>query len=299
MSEDFTLVVKKFDPADPRLGRHVLHDSRSLRFLAPRKDPATLTSVRHMVHIPILDQGDVGSCTGHAGTAALGSDPFWTGAQSFLTDPHDPHEYAVMLYSQATMLDPWPGQWEPDDTGSDGLSIAKALKARGLISGYQAATSLEAALTALAQRVVIVGTSWYSGMYEVAADGRMNVSGATLGGHEFALDELDVENERVWMRNSWGESYGLRGRAWMGWEDLRRLLADFGDCTVLIPRDEPAPQPQPTPAPSPAPTPAPTPAPPSPSVSRELAAALRKFVPTKGCPLYLKQAATNYLKENP
>lgn len=298
MSDEFSIVVKRFDPTDPRLGRHVVHDSRSLRYLAPRRDPRTLASVRHRVEIPIIDQGSVGSCTGHAGTAALGSEHFWAAGRDEI-GPGDPHVYAEHLYSAATIIDPWPGQWLPEDTGSDGLSIAKVLKSRGLISGYQHATSLEATLTALAQRVVMIGSSWYSGMYEVAADGRMTVSGDTLGGHEYVLDELDVERQRVWMRNSWGEGYGLRGRAWMTWEDLKRLLADFGDCTVLVPREEPAPTPAPAPPSPPAPTPAPTPAPPAPDASAPLRTALTKFAKTTACPKYLKKAADAWLASFP
>jgi hypothetical protein len=71
--------------------------------------------------------------------------------------------YAEHLYSDATKIDPWTGEWLPDDTGSDGLSIAKVLLTRGLISGYQHATTLEAALTALAQRPVMIGSSWLRG----------------------------------------------------------------------------------------------------------------------------------------
>jgi len=73
----------------------------------------------------------------------------------------------------------------------------------------------------------------------------------------------------------------------MTWEDLGKLLADQGDCTVLVPLTQPPPQPTPEP-----------PAP-KPGTTRELAAALTKFVPTKGCPKYLRDRAQPWLKENP
>lgn len=285
MADDFTLEVRRFDSSDPRLGRHVLHDSRSRRFAAPAKDPRKLTSVRHVVNIPIMDQGNVGSCTGHAGTAAIASDAFWSGGAVVLQD-QDPHEYAVGLYSEATRLDPWPGQYTPDDTGSDGLSIAKALQGRGLISGYEHAFSLEAALTALAERVVLIGSSWLQNMYDVGPDGRLNVDGPSVGGHEYALDELDVPRQRVWMRNSWGDGWGQSGRAWMTWDDLGRLLADDGDCTVLTPVTEPAPQPQPV---------VPTPDPEPDDTNRKLAGALLKILDNRNCPRYLKAPARAWL----
>ena len=59
-----------------RLGRHVRHDPRSLAYQVAAVDPATLTSVRHVRGIPVLDQGDLGSCTGNAAEGCLGSAPF-------------------------------------------------------------------------------------------------------------------------------------------------------------------------------------------------------------------------------
>lgn len=293
MTTDYTLKVRRFQPGDPRLGRHVVHDSRSLRYLVRAADPATLKSVRHHINIGIMDQGDLGSCTGHAGTNALASDPFWPASKDAI-GPGDPHAYALHLYADATAMDPWPGQYTPDDTGSDGLSIAKVLQTRGLISGYQHATSLEATLTALADRVVIVGTSWLNGMYDPDSTGKLTVSGATAGGHEYALDELDVERQRVWMRNSWSDTWGVQGRAWMSWDDLGKLLADDGDCTVLVPKTEPAPQPAPVPAP------APTPAPGRSKEDATLAAALTRFMRTSSAgPSYLRTAGAAWLKAFP
>lgn len=291
MPDEFTLELKRFDPSDRRLGRHVAHDSRSLRFRAPARDPRKLASVRHRVNIQILDQGFVGSCTGHAGVAVLASDPFWPASEEILGRDRDPHLAAVDLYSEATKIDPWTGTYRPDDTGSDGLSVAKVLHAQGLISGYQHATSLAAVLTALAERVVMIGSSWLEGMYDVAADGHMDVRGLSAGGHEYALDEIDVPNKRVWMRNSWGSSYGLEGRAWMTWDELGRLLADQGDCTVLVPLTEPAPVPVPVPA---------VPVRPFPSVDdRLLAAALTRFIGARSCPEYVRKPGAAWLKTIP
>jgi hypothetical protein len=281
MPDDFTLRVKRFSPTDRRLGRHVNHDSRSLRFLAPAKDPSTLASVRHEVHVPILDQLNEGSCTGHGIVANLGAAAFWEAGRTVLkADAQADHEYAVGVYSDATALDPWPGTFRPDDTGSDGLSVAKVLLARGLISGYTHATSLAATLTALAERPVIVGTNWLEGMFNPGSDGRLNVSGAVAGGHEYCLDEIDVENERAWIRQSWGPGWGIEGRAWLSWDDLGTLLADDGDCTILIPRSEPAPVPQPVP--------------PKPARSKEeeaFVAAITRWQHTSAGPHYLRDAA--------
>jgi hypothetical protein len=286
---EYTVRVVRYEHADPRLGRHVRHDSRSLRYRFVSATPAArLASVRHQVNVPILDQGNIGSCTGHAGTAVCGGEAYWPLLHDQLTgDALADHRWALALYGDATRLDPYQGSWEPDDTGSDGLSIAKVLQSRGLVSGYQHATTLDDALGALALRPVMVGTSWLNGMFDPAADGRLHVTGAVAGGHEYCLDELDAERERVWVRNSWGPTWGLEGRAWMTWADLGRLLADSGDVTVLVPSTEPAP----------APTPAPPPNPPGPNpLEVDLAHALDRALDNAGIPHYLQKAGSAWRK---
>lgn len=282
IADEFTLRVKRFRPRDRRLGRHVVHHSKSLRYLAHAADPRTLLSAQHRINIGMMDQENVGSCTGHAGMNMLAADAFWSAGKAALAGG-EPHAYAVGLYSAATVLDPWPGQYMPDDTGSDGLSIAKVLLARGLISGYLHAISLDATLTALAERPVMVGTNWTRDMFSPAPDGRLSITGPVEGGHEYILDELDVEHEIAWMRNQWGSNWGISGRAWMSWADLGRLLAADGDCTILVPRTEPAP--------------VPTPEPPPKHRAEEafLAEALTRYMRTREPPDYVRKRTVDWL----
>jgi hypothetical protein len=91
--------------------------------------------------------------------------------------------------------DDYPGQYPPDDTGCDGLTIAKVLTAAGEISGYQHTFSLDDALKALGVTPVITGvTSWYQDMFNPTADGRVHPTGGVAGGHEFVVDEIDAEH---------------------------------------------------------------------------------------------------------
>lgn len=257
--DGYTISFKELPKHDPRLGRNVKHDSRSLSYqVEPVDDISTLASIRHEEHIPVLDQGNLGSCTGNAGTGNLGSGVFWDPNQVYLsaTDASADETYAVALYSAATQVDDYQGSYPPEDTGSDGLSVAKVLNGRGQISGYRHATSFEAVLTALASQPVIVGTEWLTQMFDPEGDGRLIASGKVEGGHEYLLDELDVENQRIWMRNSWGLGWGIEGRAYFTYEDFKRLLTQQGDCTVFVPANQPAPTPVP-PQPEPTPTPDP------------------------------------------
>lgn len=262
MTDDYVIRIKKYDQQDYRLGRNVVHDSRSLQYQVDPLPRESLVSMVHLSNIPILDQGNyfdpttrtrisLGSCTGNAGTANLSYGDFWPTALAYLStvDTDFNEEYAVQLYSAATAIDPWEGTYPPDDTGSNGLSIAKVLQRRGVISGYQHATSLDAVLTALQTQAVIVGTEWRSDMFHPDSDGRLRITGSVAGGHEYVLDAVDVQNRRVWMRNSWGVDWGLSGRAWFTWDDFATLLAADGDCTVFVPVSQPAPTPTPTPVP--------------------------------------------------
>ena len=243
-----TVRVRRYEPRDPRLGRHFRQDSRSLRYLAPELPRTALTSKKHYSYIPVLDQGDIGSCTGNAAVKAMSyGDLYSTVTKRVLstTDTNTNQTIAINVYSEATKLDPWPGAYPPEDTGSDGLSVAKVLFSRGWVSGYTHATTLDAVLTALQTRPVITGTAWYEGMYDVEADGRIRPTGEELGGHEYVLDEVDIENQRVWMQNSWGPHWGVNGRAYITFEDYTVLLKYYGDATVFVPLTEPTPTPTP------------------------------------------------------
>lgn len=240
-------------PHSHRLGRIVQHDARSRRYAVSPTDPASLVSIRHTRYAPILNQGDLGCCTGCAAIGALSTGGLFEALEPYLQEAlcreDDALGLAVQVYATATTLDEWPGSWPPDDTGSSGLAVAKTLHHAGWISGYRHAFGLDAALTALAQAPVITGLPWYSSMYAPNEEGRLRIAVDAVvdGGHEVVLDELDVERQRVWMTNSWGPGWGIAGRAWLSWADFARLLSEQGDVTVLVPRSESAPLPSRTP----------------------------------------------------
>lgn len=227
-----------------RLGRHVKHDSRSLDYKFDGSGIAT-TSIRHTRYIPVLDQGDLGSCTGNAATGNLGTGVYYATIPNTVT--LDENE-AVKLYSAATALDSYQGTYPPNDTGSDGLSVAKAAQQAGLISGYQHITSLNDAIAALQLGPIITGVNWYSSFDNPSKSGKVSItkSAYVRGGHEFVLDEVDVTNKLIGATNSWGESWGLKGRFYFSFADYERLLAEQGDATVFVKLSTPEP-PTPTP----------------------------------------------------
>lgn len=226
-----------------RLGRHLHHDSRSKAYAVKAEPRGALASVQHHRFAPVFDQGSLGSCTGNAAVGALGTGALYQAVSGIGLRFEE--KLAVSVYSGATAIDSFAGTWEPDDTGSDGLSVAKVLKLNNWIAGYQHALSLDAALTALQTNAVITGVTWYEGFDEPSSTGRVVISGAERGGHEFVVDGIDVDNQRVWATNSWGTSYGEGGRFWMSWDTWGTLLENGGDATILVPATAPAPVPNP------------------------------------------------------
>ena len=236
---------------DPRLGRHILHDSESRRYAFRAPVVTELRAVRHQRYVPIFNQGAIGSCTGNAAVGCLATGPFYAtvnaGDAAWLR-PLD-ETAAVACYSQATAIDPWPGTYKPEDTGSDGLSVAKVLTQAGAIAGYQHTFTLLDALAALMDRPLITGTWWTYDMYEPTRDGLVTPSGRDVGGHEYVVAGYDPVRGWVWFDNSWSPVYGVDGSFAMEAERYGDLLARDGDVTVFTPATEPAPVPDP---PSPA-----------------------------------------------
>lgn len=243
MTELYRRVIVEFPIANRRLGRHVYHDSRSRAYqVKPRA--ALAKSVVWPRRTAVLDQGNLGSCTGNAACGVLGTDPFYDTLGLKLDEAE-----AVTLYSAATKLDAYSGSYPPDDTGSDGLSVAKAAKNAGLISGYTHAMSLDAVITALQTGPVITGVNWYDSFDSPDASGRVSISkDATVrGGHEFEIVGVDVADKTLRAVNSWGAGYGDAGYFTFEYGDYDRLLSEDGDATQFVPITSPAPQPTPTP----------------------------------------------------
>src|SRR5262245_50700699 len=96
-----TIIRERIPSTDPRLRRHVHHDSESRRYAFDTAG-LTLVSTKHQRRIPVLDQGQLGSCTGNAGVGCLGTDPYYGTAVPLLSLPEfDDPEALQARYEKA------------------------------------------------------------------------------------------------------------------------------------------------------------------------------------------------------
>lgn len=232
MTSPNELHVVTVEQTDPRLGRQVVHDPRSRNFAfrateTPRRD----ITLRAYNPRPNPNQ-EIGCCTGvDAAVKANTKGNRVTGRVLGMND-------AVKIYSRATQLDPWPGEYPPVDSGSSGLAACKAQVEFGIIDRYEwVFSSTEGIYAALAQgRPVGVGTWWLDRMFQVdRMSGLIDCSGPRVGGHQWTIfgyrKRLDAFLGWCW----WG-SWGINGtgKFLIRRASLSDLLADDGDAHITF-----------------------------------------------------------------
>lgn len=248
MSHPEPRVRRRFIPTHPDnpypLGRHEHHDPRS------KDHPFTLTpevwrQVQNTTVLwpdqgPILNQGNIGGCVGWTGADVLNTVGFnavrtkLNGGQ-FYADPE-----GLALYEASTKDDGMGPPYPPDDRGSSGLGLAKAMQALGLIGSYTHAFGFSHFQQAIALTPVAVGTLWTQDMFQPdAGTGLVHVGQLSddniAGGHEYMVRGINYEAGTVRARNHWTPQWGDDGEFEIGFDDFEALLASSGDVTVLHP----------------------------------------------------------------
>jgi hypothetical protein len=235
-------------PSDPQyahlLGRHVNIDPEGRRYPVQRVADLPITDVLWERRVPWFDQ-QFGSCVPNAAGGCLGTDPFYEDVHRIFDPPWTQEWVDETLYHEVTSIDPFEGTWRPDDTGSDGLSICKVLRSHGWISGWRNIYTLDDAQQALMVGPFITGIRWYDSMFEPDAEGivRISPTARMVGGHEIYANEMVLDRELMGFPNSWGPSWGKRGKFYMSFDTYSRLLAEDGDAHQFVPFIEPAPTP--------------------------------------------------------
>jgi hypothetical protein len=237
--------VVKYEPTDPRLGRHVEHDDRSkmvehmfaARDLKPKHKDAHWTSLA-----PPINQLDTGSCTCSSEMNVLNTDFFTAARQEINGHPSSffTQQDALDLYALATKLDAFPGFYPEEDTGSSGNAAAKASVRKKWLTSYSWLFSFSSLQATIERRPLTIGTLWTNKMFD-CKNGIVTVGSLAdsniAGGHQYAMTGIVWNDGLFEFRNTWGDQDewpGCKpgGYFAMSFSDVRSLQEADGDVTV-------------------------------------------------------------------
>lgn len=90
------------------------------------------------------------------------------------------------------------------------------------IGAYYAVPKNEAAVKAALVQfgTLVLGTPWYESWFTPAADGTLPLPDSVAGGHAIDVDGYDAVG--IWLTNSWGPTWALKGRCRMPWSYVFR-----------------------------------------------------------------------------
>lgn len=167
----------------------------------------------------ILDQGDTPHCVGFSWAGWMGISPVRS-----LKD-YDALEFMGHdIYAACKLLD-----GIPTVDGTYVRTGATVQKNRGRLSAYLwANTPEELRAWLLTKGPVVVGTDWLREMFWPDKAGLISVNGELAGGHAYLLTGYNRDRNIFRIQNSWGTTWGVKGRAWVKGADMDRLLFDRG-----------------------------------------------------------------------
>lgn len=166
------------------------------------------------------DQGSEPSCVGFAWAHWLVNAPILN-----YVDPSG-------IYRLAQQVDEWEGS---DYDGTSVRAGAKVLAHLGFLEKYEFAWDLPTVRdTILELGPVVLGTAWLEGMMQPDPAGLIEATGEPLGEHAYLCTGYDARTKLFRIKNSWGRSWGLGGRAYLHEKDLAALLDRRGEACLAV-----------------------------------------------------------------
>lgn len=180
---------------------------------------------KYHINGAILNQGQTNSCVGFSIEQLLKSTP--------IRIRNSPGGLAI--YKRALQIDEFTGE---ADTGTSLRAGLKVLEEYGLLESYVWAHSAEEVKQwILRYGPVLLGTSLTTGMRDVVSPGYyMRPVGSPLGGHAYLATAYSLSRHAFRISNSWGISWGQRGKAWLAYTDLDMLLRNQGQAASIVER---------------------------------------------------------------
>lgn len=224
----------------PGLGRLHAPDVRDTNYLMVAT-PRAIAVVARRNHLwayfdAPLDQGNTGTCVAHGWK-------HWLSAAPVIQSDVDEPPYPFDMYDEMILLDEFPEN-DHDADRQMGTSVragAKVLQGKGYLKSYSWAWSVETAADWLAGidaegrfvgGPVVIGVEWRDGMWNTDSEGFLRVSGNVVGGHCVCLLGWNEKRGFAYGINSWGTSFGVRGRFYLAGEDFKKLMQEGGEvCT--------------------------------------------------------------------
>ena len=138
----------------------------------------------------------------------------------------------VTIYNQAQKIDEWPGE---NYAGTSVRAGAKYLQSQNVIKSYYWAYDLNTLIKSVFELgPVVVGTYWYSRMFYPDSNGLITATGGIVGGHAYLINGVDKEKKLFRIKNSWGQTWGKQGHAFISFNDMSRLISMNGEVCLAI-----------------------------------------------------------------
>lgn len=168
-----------------------------------------------------LDQGDTSHCVGFSG-ANFGLN-YPTHTRYTNQDGHN-------FYYLCKKVDGEPNK----ENGSTIRSLAKVFKSAGKIEGYAFASDMNAIKWWVLNRgPMVMGTAWTYDMFAPDEDNIVHITGDIAGGHAYLINEYRKDGY-YGIQNSWGNEWGVKGKAYIHEKDLARLFKYNGEAMTAI-----------------------------------------------------------------